>query len=85
MAEVMVTFKVMPTNVNVNLAVLEGKIKNIIRPERIEREPIAFGLVALKVIKIIPDEGGVLEEIENKIKSIENVGEVEVVEMGRTL
>jgi len=85
MAEVVVTFKVLPKDIDVNLDKLENEIKNVMKPERIEREPIAFGLVALKVIKIIPDASGVLEETENKLKSIIDVGEVEVVELGRSL
>lgn len=85
MAEVIVTFKVMPSNVDINLDVLEKDVKKLINPERIEREPIAFGLVALKVFKTMPDAAGVLEETEKKLRSINNVGEVEVVEMGRTL
>lgn len=85
MAEVVVTFKVLPKDIDVNLDKLENEIKNVIKPERIEREPIAFGLVALKVIKIMPDSSGVLEETENKLKSIIDVGEVEVVELGRSL
>jgi elongation factor 1-beta len=85
MADVVVTFKVLPKDIDVNLDKLENEIKNVIKPERIEREPIAFGLVALKVIKIMPDSSGVLEETENKLKSIIDVGEVEVVELGRSL
>jgi elongation factor 1-beta len=85
MAEVVVTFKVLPKDIDVNLDKLENEIKNVIKPERIEREPIAFGLVALKVIKVMPDSSGVLEETENKLKSIIDVGEVEVVELGRSL
>jgi|FaiFalDrversion3_1042247.scaffolds.fasta_scaffold00303_2 translation elongation factor aEF-1 beta len=85
MAEVVVTFKVLPKDIDVNLDKLENEIKNVIKPERIEREPIAFGLFALKVIKVMPDSSGVLEETENKLKSIIDVGEVEVVELGRSL
>jgi translation elongation factor aEF-1 beta len=51
MAEVVVTFKVLPKDIDVNLDKLENEIKNVIKPERIEREPIAFGLFAFKVIK----------------------------------
>ncbi len=85
MAEVIVVFKVMPDSVEVNLDDLENRLKEAVAPERIEREPIAFGLVALKISKIMPDTGGVLEETEGKIRSVEGVSEVEVVEMGRAL
>ena len=85
MGEVIVTFKVMPKAIETNLDELENKIKEEIKPERMEREPIAFGLVALKVTKLVPEAGGELEKLENKLKSIEGVGEVEVVEVSRSL
>ena len=85
MGEVIVTFKVMPKAIETNLDELESKIKEEIKPERMEREPIAFGLVALKVTKLVPEASGELEKVENKLKSIEGVGEVEVVEVSRSL
>jgi len=85
MAEVIVTFKIMPKNVNIDLDKLEDKIKSIVKPEKIQREPIAFGLVALKITKLIPDAAGELEEIENKLKTLEEVGQIEVTELTRSL
>ncbi len=85
MAEVIVGFKVMPKEVTIDLDKLENDVKLAINPERIERQPIAFGLVALIVTKFIPDAAGELEKTENKIRSIENVGEVEVIGMTRSL
>jgi len=85
MAEVIVGLKVMPKTVEVDLDKLEKEIDEAIKPERMRREPIAFGLVALLVTKIIPDAGGELEKVENKIKSIPDVGEVEVTGLTRSL
>jgi len=85
MAEVIVTFRIMPKDVDVDLDKLEDKIKALVKPERIRREPIAFGLVALNATKLIPESGGELEMVENKIKSIEGVGGVEVTEVTRSL
>jgi len=85
MANVLVTIRVMPKEVTVDLNKLESKIKALIKPDRIQREPVAFGLVVLLVTKIIPDEGDVLEELETKLKTIEEVGEIEVIEVMRTL
>lgn len=84
MANVLVTIRVMPKEVTVDLNKLESKIKALVKPDRIQREPIAFGLVVLIVTKIIPDEGGALEELETKLKTIEEVGEIEVIEVMRT-
>lgn len=85
MAQVIVTFKVMPTGVDVDLGNLEKKIKSAINPDRINREPVAFGLVALNVTTIIEDAGGQLEAVENKLRSIDGVNEIEVTEITRTL
>ena len=85
MADVIVTLRIMPKDVEVNLDNLEEKIKNLIRPQRMQREPIAFGLIALKIIKLIPDAEGELEKIEKKIKSLSEVGNVEVVNITRSL
>jgi translation elongation factor aEF-1 beta len=84
MARVIVTLRVMPKEVEVDLGKLESKIKALVKPDRIEREPIAFGLVVLLVTKIIPDDGSALEAIEKKIKTIKEVGEVEVIYIRRT-
>ena len=85
MADVMVTFKVMPESIDVDLGRLEEKVKNAVFPERIVREPIVFGIVALKVTKLMPDAGGYLEDVEKKLREVDGVGEVEVEEMGRSL
>lgn len=85
MAEVIVTFRVMPTGVDVDLDALETKIKDLIKADRIKRDPIAFGLVALNVIKIIPDAGGELDAIEQKLKKLDGVSGVEVTDLTRTL
>ncbi len=85
MAQVLVTFKVFPTEVNINLDKLEELIKKEVDSDRIEKEPVAFGLVVLKVSKIIPDKGGLIDSLESKIRSIKGVGEVEVIEVTRTI
>jgi elongation factor 1-beta len=85
MADVIVAFKVMPTGTDVNIDELEKKIKEVAKPTSIKRQPIAFGIVALIVTKIIPDAGGELDKAENLLRSLEGVGEVEVEEVSRAL
>lgn len=85
MGEVIVGLKVLPKDVDVNLDKLEHGIKSEINPEKIQRQPIAFGLVALLVTKFIQDAEGEIENLENKIKSIEDVGEVEITGITRSL
>jgi len=85
MAEVILGLKVMPKDLSVDLDQLEQTIKSEINPERIQRQPIAFGLVALLVTVFVQDAEGEVDRIENKIRSIENVGEVEVTGLTRSL
>lgn len=85
MAEVIVVYKVMPASADVDMDRLEEKIKSTVNPERIEREPIAFGLVAINVTKFVADAEGKLKEVENKIKSIKDVGEIEITKISRSL
>ena len=85
MAEVIVTFKVMPIGVDVDLDALEVKIKELVKADRIKREPIAFGIVALNVIKIVPDAGGEVDAIEQKLRKLEEVSGVEVTNLTKTL
>lgn len=85
MARVILGLKVMPKSVEVDLDKLEADIKNSVNPERITREPIAFGLVVFHVTKIVPDAEGEVDKIENRLKAIEEVGEIEVTGITRTL
>ena len=85
MAEVIVTLKIMPESVEIDLDELEKKIKEKIKPEKIEREPIAFGLVALKLVKIVPDASGEMDKLEKELKEIDGVKEVEVIGITRSL
>jgi elongation factor 1-beta len=85
MADVILTLKVMPQGTEVDLDKLEATIKKEVRADRIVREPIAFGLVALNVTTIIQDAAGELDSVEEKVRSLEGVGEVEITEVTRTL
>ena len=82
---VLVKLKVMPKSREIDIEELKKKIDVLIRPVKIEVEDIAFGLRALIVSSVIEDKKGSLEEIENKIKSLEDVKSVETVYITRTL
>lgn len=85
MPQVLVTFKVMPKEASTDLGKLESDIKSLVKPDRIVKEPIAFGLVALNVSKLVDDSEGQVETIESKLRSLGSVGEIEVVEVTRTI
>ena len=85
MGRVIVTFRIMPESVEVDLDYLEKKVKEEINPQRIQRIPIAFGLNAIQIIKLVEEKEGEMDRITNQIKQIKGVKEVEVVTLTRSL
>ena len=85
MGNVIVTYRAMPTSVDVNMDELEQRVKEKVNPESVKREPIAFGLVALNVTVVIPDAGGELDRVQDMLKSIEGISEIEVTELTKSL
>ena len=88
MGKIYLSIKIFPSSVTVDLNELKEKIKTVL-PEyasvrRIDEEPIAYGLVALIAHVTIPEEeAGIMDEVEGKLKSLEEVGQVEALVMGR--
>jgi len=83
MGEVILVFRILPDGIEsipkVRLALEK------LKPERLEEEPIAFGLIAFKFTKIIPDAGGYMEKLENQLESIKGVNAVENTIASRAL
>ncbi|HJW96580.1 MAG TPA: elongation factor 1-beta [archaeon] len=77
MGEVIVVFRILPDSVDSFESV--KRQCEALKPERLEEEPIAFGLKALKFTKIIPDGPGVMDKLENEINSIKGLGSAENV------
>jgi translation elongation factor aEF-1 beta len=85
MGQVIVTFKVMPADGDVDMNNVENEIKQKISPQKISREPIAFGIVALLITKLIDEVEGTMETTENAIRAVKGVGEVEITEINRSM
>ena len=85
MAEVAVTLRLMPESPEVNLDRLEATIKERVKVYSISREPVAFGLEALRVVAVIPDAAGGTEPLEQKLASLPGVGNVQVINLTRLL
>jgi elongation factor 1-beta len=81
----MIVFKIMPADSGSNLSKIEDGIKAAVNVKKVEREPIAFGLEAIKATVFMMDNEGESDRVEEKIRSIEGVGEVEVLEMTRLM
>lgn len=87
MAEVLVTIKIMPENPDVDMDALSGRIGEVDggKLNNVEKEPIAFGLVALIASYVVEDKEGGTDDIENALKEIDDVGNAEVVRVTRLL
>lgn len=85
MSEVIVYFRVLPADSESDLSSIETKIREKVRLNAVEKEPLAFGLFALKVTAVVEDEEGGTDRVEEYIRSIEGVGEVEITGISRAL
>jgi elongation factor 1-beta len=87
MSKVAARMKVMPQDTDVDLDALQERLEESL-PEganvsRIDREDVAFGLVALLPTVIIPDDAGGTEAVEEAFQGVEGVESVKVDEVGR--
>ena len=91
MAQVVVTLNIMPSNVEVDLHALEGKVKHEIvafcnsQEFRTSIKPVAFGLKALNIIFVMEESKGSTEDLENNIAKIHGVESVEVTDVRRAI
>jgi translation elongation factor aEF-1 beta len=75
----------MPENSDVDLKRLEAEVRARVKVHSVEREPIAFGLEALRIIAVIPDAAGGTDPLEKALSGISGVGNVQVVDVRRVL
>jgi len=82
MARVLVSLKVFPSDVTVDLSLLKSRIQKAL-PEfasvhGFAEEPIAFGLTALIAHILVPEERpGGLEEVEGALRGVDGVDEIQ--------
>jgi len=75
MGNVAISLKIMPDSPETDIEKIKEEISKRLKVQDSKIEPIAFGLKALKILIIVPDkETG---DIENKIKEVKGVSDVE--------
>ncbi|MCD6496199.1 MAG: elongation factor 1-beta [Candidatus Aenigmarchaeota archaeon] len=83
MGDVILVYKILPAE--------PGKLEQVkagleaIKHQRIEEEPIGFGVTAIKFTTMVPDEGGKQEELEEQMNAIDGVGEIELLKFSRSM
>ncbi|MEM2004298.1 MAG: elongation factor 1-beta [Nitrososphaerota archaeon] len=87
MGRVLMFVRIMPADSEVDIALLEERIRNTL-PEGFRfvnssREPIGYGMESLIVGISVPEEEGVTDRLEDHLRSIEGVGEVQVEALSR--
>jgi translation elongation factor aEF-1 beta len=88
MANVMVSMKIFPEDITIDLSNLREQIIKIlpqsVSVRKFAEEPIAFGLVALIAHILMSEEkSGELEKVENAIRNIRGVSNIETFMMQR--
>lgn len=88
MAKVMVSMKIFPTGTDIDLNKLKQKIEKALPADssvyKFSEEPVAFGLNALVAHITLPeDKSGGLEEIENSIRKIDGVSQIQILMVRR--
>jgi len=88
LAKVLASIKIFPDDANIDLNAMKLNIQQSLPTgfsvQKFEEEPVAFGLVALIALFIIPeDAAGQMEKLEEALKGVERVSQIEVLRVGR--
>jgi elongation factor 1-beta len=87
MGKVAAVLKVMPQDPEVDLDALQERLEESL-PEgakinNVDRDNVAFGLIALLPTVVIPDDAGGTDAVEESFSGVEGVESVSVEEVGR--
>jgi len=82
MARIVVSIKIFPSDITVDLSQLKEKIEKELPKYasvyKFDEEPIAFGLSALIAHIIIPEEkSGALDKVEKQLQAIDEISQIE--------
>ena len=87
MGKVAAKLKIMPQSPEIDLDALQERLEDAL-PEGatikgFERDDVAFGLVALLPMVVVPDDAGGTEAVEEAFEGVEGVESISVENVGR--
>jgi elongation factor 1-beta len=85
MGDVAVVLKILPSDSDVNVTSMMESVKEalegICELNKIEEQEVAFGLKAIRLEVIVPDEEGKIGAVESRLQSVDGVGQVDTDEV----
>lgn len=85
MADVAITFSILPEDSSMDLAVIEkelrAKLEGKCRISNLEQRDIAFGLKKLNLEVVVKDQEGEQDRVEETLRNIKGVGQVDAEDM----
>ncbi len=90
MAKVIITLQIMPESPQTDLEAIRTQTEEAVKNfggevGKVEQEPVAFGLKALKIFFIMDEQKGSTEELEKKIADFQGVASVEITDVRRAV